>query len=55
MDKLIITIEQEPNVIIDKREYKNPCEGCPNNPQNNPFASGYCNCVLPYIANPVIC
>lgn len=23
------------------------CKNCPNNPLNNPFASGFCNCVLP--------
>lgn len=23
------------------------CKNCPNNPMNNPFASGFCNCVLP--------
>lgn len=26
-----------------------PCENCPNNPKNNPLASGVCNCVLPYM------
>lgn len=23
-----------------------PCINCPNNPMNNPFASGVCNCIL---------
>ena len=26
-----------------------PCRFCNNNPRNNPFASGICNCVLPYL------
>lgn len=25
----------------------NCCKNCPNNPMNNKFASGVCNCVLP--------
>lgn len=25
------------------------CRNCPNNPKNNPHASGICNCVLPYM------
>lgn len=31
----------------------NPCEHCPNNPKNNPFSSGFCNCALPALANPI--
>ena len=31
----------------------NPCENCPNNPKNNPFSSGFCNCALPALANPI--
>lgn len=23
------------------------CEKCPNNPKNNPFATGVCNCAAP--------
>ncbi len=26
-----------------------PCATCPNNPVNNPYASGVCNCVIPYM------
>jgi len=22
------------------------CDSCPNNPANNPYASGFCNCTL---------
>lgn len=29
-----------------------PCRNCPNNPANNPFASGFCNCALPYLVGP---
>ena len=32
---------------------KNPCENCPNNPKNNPFSSGFCNCALPALSNPI--
>lgn len=32
------------------RQYYDPCANCPNNPANNPNASGICNCVLPYMA-----
>ena len=28
-------------------DYTNPCLNCKNNPLNNPFASGFCNCSLP--------
>ena len=31
----------------------NPCEHCPNNPKNNPFSSGFCNCALPALTNPM--
>lgn len=31
----------------------NPCEHCPNNPKNNPFSSGFCNCALPALSNPI--
>ncbi len=36
--------------LFDKHEY-DPCAGCSNNPKNNPNASGFCNCVLPYMYN----
>ena len=32
------------------RQFNDPCANCPNNPANNPNASGICNCVLPYMA-----
>lgn len=31
----------------------NTCEHCPNNPKNNPFSSGFCNCALPALSNPI--
>lgn len=31
------------------KSYADPCENCPNNPANNPHASGFCNCALPYM------
>lgn len=36
-----------------KRKYIDPCENCPNNPLNNPFSSGFCNCALPTLMNPI--
>ena len=27
--------------------YYDPCYNCRNNPKNNPYASGFCNCSLP--------
>ena len=36
-----------------RRGYVNPCEHCNNNPVNNPYASGFCNCALPALANPM--
>lgn len=31
----------------------NPCEHCANNPKNNPHSSGFCNCALPALMNPM--
>jgi len=33
------------------KSYADPCENCPNNPKNNPNASGVCSCALPYLHN----
>lgn len=38
---------------LNKLQGTNPCEKCPNNPKNNPAASGICNCAAPYFANPI--
>lgn len=35
------------------REYRDPCKFCNNNPINNPYTSGICNCALPALANPM--
>lgn len=48
----IITIVY-PGVNTTKHTWSNPCENCPNNPLVNKFASGVCNCILPYINNPI--
>ena len=29
------------------------CENCPNNPTNNPHSSGFCNCALASLMNPI--
>lgn len=36
-------IKEYPSPIYNT---SNPCINCPNNPMNNPFASGFCNCIL---------
>lgn len=38
---------------FNQMKQTDPCENCPNNPKNNPNASGICNCALPYFANPI--
>ena len=57
--KIIITIEEEDNDNSQLTPWTwdtwgsrfiDPCANCPNNPMNNPNASGVCNCVLPYMA-----
>lgn len=64
MKKIIITIEEENddaprlpwNVTQpwdNSSKYYNPCENCPNNPLNNPNATGFCNCALPALCNPM--
>ena len=54
----IIIIEEENDDGVDamggwsdapNRQSYDPCAKCPNNPANNPNASGICNCVLPYM------
>ena len=40
-------------MVFFGRKYNNPCETCMNNPQNNPYASGVCNCALPALLNPI--
>ena len=27
------------------------CDNCMNNPKNNPYATGFCNCALPAMEN----
>lgn len=48
-----ITIEfdedwQAPYNLTEPKS-NDPCEFCNNNPKNNPYASGICNCALPYL------
>lgn len=38
--------EQQNNYQLIQNNFKY-CEKCPNNPKNNPFATGVCNCALP--------
>ena len=61
--KIIITIEDDegtpyvpvlPNSgWLEKPYYNDPCANCPNNPMNNPHATGFCNCALPALMNPI--
>lgn len=37
--------------LWDIRKQPNPCDTCPNNPINNPFSSGFCNCILGNLNN----
>lgn len=47
-------IEPNSTVVGGNRNMDyNPCENCPNNPMNNPFSSGFCNCALPALYNPI--
>lgn len=46
----------DPNSTVVGGKYNmgdNPCEHCPNNPKNNPVSSGFCNCALPALSNPI--
>ena len=46
----------DPNSTVVGGKYNmgdNPCEHCPNNPKNNPASSGFCNCALPALLNPI--
>lgn len=48
--KVTITFDIPDNQMIG---YNNPCANYPNNPVNNPHASGFCNCALPALCNPM--
>lgn len=54
-DEIPININGQNYPLIDSEtpQYTNPCENCVNNPKNNRFASGVCNCMLPYLNNPI--
>lgn len=49
--KIIIEKEIEFTIILGEPWYQpeffDPCYNCGNNPKNNPYASGFCNCSLP--------
>ena len=53
MSKIVIVIDDDNNFPYKSspayQAHVDPCENCPNNPKNNPFASGVCSCVLPYM------
>lgn len=60
MKKKIIVIEEIDDSPLTPwtwdnwgRQYVDPCANCPNNPMNNPHASGVCNCALPALCNPI--
>lgn len=39
--------EKSPLDYLSENVSTYPCTNCSNNPQNNPNASGFCNCILP--------
>lgn len=41
-----ITGKLEPTTLTGGSE-RMICDNCMNNPKNNPYASGFCNCALP--------
>ena len=49
--KINIEIQIEFPIILGEPWYQpeffDPCYNCGNNPKNNPYASGFCNCSLP--------
>ena len=49
--KINIEIQIEFPLILGEPYYQpeffDPCYNCSNNPKNNPYASGFCNCSLP--------
>ena len=49
MCKPIANIEPSYPLLFGTRQpdYIDPCYNCGNNPKNNPYASGFCNCSLP--------
>ena len=44
-----INFNEQPFKIYTPWDSHECCRNCPNNPKNNPYASGICNCVLPYM------
>ena len=42
-----ITGKFEPITLTGGSARMSVCDNCMNNPKNNPFASGFCNCALP--------
>lgn len=53
MKRIIIEIEEDEVPLRNNHNYNfgnshDVCANCSNNPANNPYASGFCNCTLPY-------
>lgn len=44
-------VQQFPYSPSPYAQQTDPCLNCSNNPANNPFASGICNCALPSMYN----
>lgn len=51
--RIIIIEDDDFGLQRDSITPNDPCRNCPNNPTNNPHASGFCNCMLPYLNNPI--
>ena len=41
-------------LLPENQPYNDPCAGCSNSPKNNPNASGFCCCSLPYMNRPTL-
>ena len=52
-DFKIDSFNEIPSLLNHYKKVYNPCEKCSNNPSNNPYASGNCNCALPYLNNAI--
>ena len=44
--KFILNMTKEYMYKNTGYQHHDPCENCPNNPKNNPYASGVCFCSL---------
>lgn len=53
IDVRVTEIPNQSGFGMSGRVAYDPCRNCPNNPVNNPHASGFCNCALPAMYNTI--